>query len=168
VQAWIGLGGNRENTAHLLEEACRHIDRLPGTSVRQRSGLYRSKPWGLRDQPDFVNAVARLETALGPRDLLRSLLAVETELGRVRSGQRWGPRSIDIDLLSYEDVILASVELTLPHPHMHERAFVLVPLLELAPDFRIPGLGPAAGHLARLTAEEIKSVAAVQSEQRSN
>ena len=166
MQAWIGLGGNREDSAQLLEAAVELIDDLPATSVRQRSSLYRSAPWGEENQPDFVNAVLQLETALEPGLLLRSLLGIETALGRVRTDARWGPRCIDIDLLSYEDLRMQSDELTLPHPYMHERAFVLLPLLELAPEFHIPGLGPAVEQLAKLSAAERKSVAAVQPEQR--
>jgi 2-amino-4-hydroxy-6-hydroxymethyldihydropteridine diphosphokinase len=168
VQAWIGLGSNRGNPARLLEEAIARIEALPETSIRQCSGLYRTKPWGLKDQPDFLNAVACLETSLGPKALLRSLQDIETALGRVREGPRWGPRRLDLDLLCYEDVRLVSAQLTLPHPHMHERAFVLVPLLELAPDLFIPGRGPAAEQLALLTPEERHSVQPVQPQNRSH
>ena len=168
MQAWIGLGGNRGNPARLLEKAIVCLDSMPETSVRQRSRLYRTEPWGLTDQPDFLNAVAMLETELGPKALLQSILDIEAELGRVREGPRWGPRHLDLDLLSYEDVKLESAALTLPHPHLHERAFVLVPLLELAPGFHIPGVGPAAACLAQLTAAERSSVRPFTTEHRSH
>lgn len=160
VRAWIGLGGNREDSPVLLREALMRLAAAPGVELLRRSATYRSPPWGAEDQPDFVNAVAELETTLAPRDLLRLLLAVETGLGRDRSGEsRWGPRCIDLDLLTYGEVRLRSKELELPHPRMHLRAFVLVPLLQLEPGFRIPGRGPAAECLRNINADEAAAVA---------
>jgi len=144
MRAWVGLGGNREDSAMLLNEALDRLATVPGVAVRRRSRMYRSPPWGEPDQPDFINAVAEVETDLSPLPLLRMLQAIEDTLGRVRSGARWGPRCIDLDLLAYDELRLQTDELVLPHPWMHLRAFVLVPLLELEPDFVIPGVGPAA------------------------
>jgi len=159
VKAWIGLGGNREDSAALLARALSQLEGMPEIRLLRQSRCYRSPPWGLTGQPDFVNAVAELETALAPTALLHLLLNLERELGRERSGERWGPRCIDLDLLTYEGVMLQSDELVLPHPRMHLRAFVLVPLLEVEPDFDIPGLGPAAHWLQRLDPLEAAGVA---------
>jgi 2-amino-4-hydroxy-6-hydroxymethyldihydropteridine diphosphokinase len=152
------LGGNREDSAQLLEAALAELAGAPGVSVLRQSRRYRTAPWGLAGQPDFINAVAELETDLPPRLLLQLLLDTERRLGRDRSGPRWGPRCIDLDLLAYDDLRLQSAELVLPHPQMHLRAFVLVPLLELEPDFGIPGRGPAAACLQRLDPTERASV----------
>lgn len=102
------------------------------------SHLYESEPVGLGGQPDFMNAVVEVETDLGPEELLKTCAAVENELGRLRK-ERWGARSIDIDLLLYDDRVLSGEELTIPHPRLTERRFVLEPLLEIAPDVRMPG-----------------------------
>jgi 2-amino-4-hydroxy-6-hydroxymethyldihydropteridine diphosphokinase len=163
VKAWIGLGGNRGDSADLILDALDHIARLPDTAVPRRSSLYRSAPWGVSGQPDFTNAVAEVDTGLAPEDLLQALLDIEIALGRIRKGNRWGPRCIDLDLLSYEHVTLCSRQLSLPHPRMHLRAFVLVPLLELEPDFIIAGIGPAAEQLDKLDAEERDSVTIIGS-----
>jgi 2-amino-4-hydroxy-6-hydroxymethyldihydropteridine diphosphokinase len=145
----------------MVLDAIKRLARLPRTAVLQRSSLYRTAPWGLAGQADFVNAVAKLDTILGPHELLEALLAIESELGRLREGERWGPRCIDLDLLTYENVILESERLVLPHPRMHLRAFVLVPLLALEPEFRIPGRGDAAECLAGLDQDEKKSVTTI-------
>ena len=164
VRAWIGLGGNREDSTALLGEALARIAAVPGIEVLRRSANYRSPPWGIRDQPDFVNAAAELETALEPDALLHQLLEIERSLGRVRSETgRWGPRCIDLDLLTYGDMRLQSDELELPHPCMHLRAFVLVPVLELEPGFVIPGRGPAADCLQNIDADEVAAVAPLPS-----
>lgn len=168
MNAWVGLGGNREDSVALLAEALGRIAATPGIRVRRCSRCYRSPPWGLTDQPDFVNAVAELETGLEPLFLLRSLLAVESQLGRQRDGIRWGPRCIDLDLLTYEQLRLNSNELVLPHPEMQLRAFVLVPLLELEPGFVIPGVGPAADCLAEIDASEVAAVVPLPAGQDSN
>ena len=158
MQAWIGLGGNQEASGDLLAAALAQLAASPGIRVRRQSRIYRSPPWGRTDQPDFVNAVAELETSLPPLPLLRRLLEIENRLGRKRDGARWGPRCIDLDLLSYGEVTVQSTELVLPHPQMHRRAFVLVPLLELEPGFLIPGVGPAADCLRNLDASETTAV----------
>jgi 2-amino-4-hydroxy-6-hydroxymethyldihydropteridine diphosphokinase len=127
-------------------------------SVLRMSGTYRSPPWGVGGQADFVNAVAELDTSLQAADLLAVLLETENRLGRDRTGPRWGPRCIDLDLLTYQDLMMNSQPLELPHPRMHLRAFVLVPLLELEPGFLIPGIGEASCELEKLGRQEIESV----------
>jgi len=158
MNAWVGLGGNRDDTGMLLRATLSLLDAGNGVSVSRSSRLYLSPPWGVADQPDFINAVAELDTELEPEGLLGFLLRIEKQLGRERNGQRWGPRCIDLDLLTYEDRILKSELLELPHPRMHKRAFVLVPILELEPDFVIPGLGNARQCLTGLSRREVESV----------
>lgn len=159
MRAWIGLGGNRADSGVLLVEALARLAAVPGVALLRRSATYRSPPWGRQDQPDYVNAVAELETTLQPPALLRQLLETESSLGRQRSATtRWGPRCIDLDLLTYGALSLQSKDLELPHPRMHRRAFVLVPLLELDPGFVIPGRGPAADCLRAIDADEVAAV----------
>ena len=158
MRAWIGLGGNREDSAVLLIEALRQLSASMQVQLLRCSRLYRTRPWGVKEQPDFVNAVAEVETALAPLALLGVLLGIEEGLGRARSESRWGPRCIDLDLLVYDEMMVRSDVLELPHPRMHMRAFVLVPLLELEPEFRIPGLGFAADYLSEIDPEETAAV----------
>ena len=117
------------------------LGELPKSRLVARSSLYRSAPFGGVEQPDFVNAVAALETQLDARSLLEQLQHIEQSRGRERGGQRWGPRVIDLDLLVYDDVVIDEPELTVPHPGIAERNFVLLPLREIAPELEIPGLG---------------------------
>ncbi len=154
MTAWIALGGNRGDSDRLLDLALAELDAVTGISVLRRSLSYRSPPWGVVEQPDFVNAVAELDADMGPLELLGVLQGVEQHLGRRRSGKRWGPRCIDLDLLTYEDMRLESAKLELPHREMHRRAFVLVPLLELEPGFVIPGRGSASDWLSRVDPAE--------------
>jgi 2-amino-4-hydroxy-6-hydroxymethyldihydropteridine diphosphokinase len=155
---YIGLGSNLGDGSALIRSAVALLGSGPGIRILRVSSLYRSAPWGLRDQPDFTNAVAELTTELEPEDLLRALLECERRLGRVRSAERWGPRSIDIDLLAYGDRQTHTPSLELPHPRMAERAFVLIPLLELAPDYAIPGIGPANACLERLAGQKVERI----------
>lgn len=150
------LGSNMGDKSAYLAAARREIGALPGTRVTAESSLYHTKPVGKTDQDWFLNQVLRVETLLEPRELLRSCLAIETKLGRVRL-ERWGPRVIDIDLLVYDDVKSDDDELTLPHPRMTERAFVLVPLAELAPTLRVGGR-TVAELLAALPQTELSGV----------
>jgi 2-amino-4-hydroxy-6-hydroxymethyldihydropteridine diphosphokinase len=151
VSAFVGLGSNLETPVRQLTEALDAIARLPGTTLVRRSAFYRTAPVGFVDQPDFVNAVAWVRTELDPRDLLSALLRIETEHGRVRA-LRNGPRTLDLDLLLHGDEVRHEASLTLPHPRMHERAFVMVPLAEIAADVGIPGVGVAHEIAARLRA----------------
>lgn len=141
--AFIGLGSNLEDPSGQLQRAFADLDALPGTRLVARSSLYRSAPVGYLDQPDFVNAVAQLETGLTPQVLLQSLLDIEHRHGRERTFRN-APRTLDLDVLLYDDLQMHEHGLTIPHPQMHLRAFVLQPLLELAPDCAIPGVGRAA------------------------
>jgi len=158
VSAWIGLGGNHAESAALIRSALKFLAAHDSIRVLRTSRIYSSPPWGLPDQPDFFNGVAELETSLPAIELLSVLLEVEDIMGRVRSGPRWGPRSIDLDLLTYGDLTLNSDRLELPHPRMHLRAFVLVPILELERGFEIPGIGPALSALEQLDRQEVNTV----------
>jgi 2-amino-4-hydroxy-6-hydroxymethyldihydropteridine diphosphokinase len=140
--AYIGLGSNLEDPQNQLRRAFADIDTLPDTRVAARSSLYRSAPLGLLDQPDFVNAVAKVATTLTPQVLLQALLNIEHQHGRERTFRN-APRTLDLDVLLYDDMQLHEHGLTIPHPQMHLRAFVLQPLLEIAPDIGIPGVGQA-------------------------
>lgn len=142
--AFVGLGANLGDAQASVRAAAVRLGQLPETECLALSRLYRTPAWGLEAQPDFINAVAVLRTALEPVTLLEHLLAVEREFGRDRSReQRWGPRRLDLDLLLFGDRVLDVPGLQLPHPRLHERAFALVPLLDVAPDAWIPGHGYA-------------------------
>ena len=146
TRAYVALGANLGEPVAHLRAAVADLDALPGTRVVARSSLYRSAPVGLVDQPDFINAVVAVDTALEALPLLRTLLAIEARHGRVRSVPN-APRTLDLDLLLYGEAVVGGAELTLPHPRMHERAFVLLPLLEIAPHVDLPGLGAARAFL---------------------
>ena len=140
MKAVIGLGTNTGDRAVNLQAAVDALSLLPGTRVTVISPVYETEPVGYADQPDFLNAVACVETELSPRALLGACLGIEAALGRVRLFKN-GPRIIDLDLLLYEGVTLQTDELTLPHPRMHLRRFVLEPLAEIIPDYRHPVTG---------------------------
>jgi 2-amino-4-hydroxy-6-hydroxymethyldihydropteridine diphosphokinase len=142
--AYVGLGSNLGGPAGQLEAAIERLGAIPDTRLVARSHLYRSAPYGGVEQPDFVNAVAAILTQLGPHALLEALLDVERAHGRKRDGVRWGPRVLDLDLLVYSTEIIDEPGLTVPHPGIAERNFVLLPLRDLAPDLWIPGLGRVA------------------------
>ena len=141
--AWIGLGSNLDEPREQLERAFEELDAIPDTRLLGRSSLYASSPMGPADQPDYLNAVASLETALEPLELLDALQAIEQAHQRCRE-RHWGPRTLDLDLLLYDERILDSPRLRIPHPGLHLRDFVLAPLLEVAGDLRIPGRGRAS------------------------
>jgi 2-amino-4-hydroxy-6-hydroxymethyldihydropteridine diphosphokinase len=146
VDAFIGLGSNLDEPQRQVLSALRELGELPDSRLIRRSPLYRSAPLGPPGQADYINAVAMLETALGAVALLNELQAIEQRHGRVR-GTRWGPRTLDLDLLLYGDQRIDSERLQVPHPRICERAFVLVPLHDVAPDLILPGLGPLAGRI---------------------
>ena len=148
IHAYVALGSNLGDSCQQLLDAMDALDRLPGSRLLARSGLYRTPPWGVLEQPPFINAVVLLESALTPYALLDELLAIERAAGRTRDGERWGPRTLDLDLLHVDGVALNDERLTLPHPRIAERAFVLLPLYELAPELVLPGQGRVAGLLA--------------------
>ena len=140
-QVYIGLGSNLADPRVQVERALQSLAALPRTTLAQHSRLYRSAPWGLPDQPEFVNAVAALRTYSAPRELLDALLAIERAAGRARNATRWGPRVLDLDILIFGDRVIDEPGLHVPHSHLHERAFVLLPLAEIAPDLIVPGQG---------------------------
>jgi 2-amino-4-hydroxy-6-hydroxymethyldihydropteridine diphosphokinase len=146
VLAYLGLGANLGDPPSQLTEALARLGATEEVEILKVSAFYRNPPLGPREQPWFVNAAAQIRTRLTPEELLRVLRQIETALGRVR-GERWGPRRIDLDLLLYNGVVMASPELVLPHPEMHRRAFVLVPLAEIAPEAWHPGLAKTAAEL---------------------
>lgn len=153
--AFLGLGSNLANPAAQVLQAMQAIGELPATRVLARSSLYRSAPVGYLDQPDFINAVVRIETELAPLVLLQALLALEHENGRTREFQN-APRTLDLDVLLYDDLQHHQHGLTVPHPQMHRRAFVLQPLLEIAPDCVIPGVGAAAEALQQCNDQQLE------------
>lgn len=146
-RAYIGLGSNLDQPARQVRKALVALGDLPSSRLLRHSRLYHSPPMGPVDQPDFINAVALIETALLPLTLLDALQAIEQEFGRVRT-RRWGERIIDLDILLYDDVVMREERLVLPHPGIAERGFVLRPLSELEPHLTIPGLGSLADALA--------------------
>ena len=159
MQAWIGLGGNLGDAVATLHAALQELDGLPQTRLVRASKYYRTPAWGVVEQPDFINAVALLETRLSPRDLLDALLDIERAFGRERNRtERWGPRVLDLDLLLYDSAVIDEPGLCVPHPHLHERAFALLPLVEITPDAFIPGIGPAGEALRALDSSAIEDV----------
>jgi 2-amino-4-hydroxy-6-hydroxymethyldihydropteridine diphosphokinase len=155
--AYVSLGSNLSGPEGQVRAALDALGRLPRTRVTARSSLYRTAPVGREDQPDFVNAVACVETELSARELLAALLAIETEHGRVRSTPN-APRTLDLDLLLFGDAVISVPGLEVPHPRMHERAFVLKPLAEIAPAAQVPGHGAVAELLARVAAQRIERI----------
>ncbi len=135
---YIGIGsnlGNRESNFNTALERFRQL----GMTIRKESSRYETEPWGVKDQPRFLNMVVEIETGLGPEELLQTLKGIETDMGRNKT-YRWGPRVIDLDILLFGDLVLDGEDLKIPHPFMHERDFVLKPLAEIAPDVEHPVL----------------------------
>lgn len=151
VDAYIGLGANLGEAEAAVRGGLAALAGLPGTTLRAASRLYRTPAWGREDQPDFINAAAALDTTLAPAALLDALLAIERTFGRVRlAGERWGPRSLDLDLLLYGREVVDLPQLQVPHPYLHARAFVLVPLAEIAAEAPVPGHGTVRAALDAL------------------
>jgi len=152
--AYIGLGSNLDDPRRQITQALAELGGLPGSRLLASSSLYRTPPMGPPGQPDYINAVAQIETALEPHALLDALQAIERAHDRVRS-VRWGPRTLDLDLLLYDQQEIADERLCVPHPGLTERAFVVLPLLEIAPTLRVPGFGPLAERGATLDSHGI-------------
>ncbi|MDR0777096.1 MAG: 2-amino-4-hydroxy-6-hydroxymethyldihydropteridine diphosphokinase [Azonexus sp.] len=152
--AYVALGANLGDPASTIRAAFGALANLPASRVVRCSSLYRTAPVSLVNQPDFINAVALLDTTLTPAQLLAELLDIEGRFGR-RRGEKNGPRSLDLDLLLYDERRLDLPELTLPHPRLHLRAFVLQPLAEIAPDLRLPGRGQLAAWLPAVANQSI-------------
>lgn len=155
VRACIGLGSNIGDGVRTLSRALDAIDALDGVRLVAVSPFYRSPAWGVTEQADFINAAVSLDTTLEAGELLDALLAIERRFGRDRGAdaQRWGPRTLDLDLLLHGDAVIDAPGLRVPHPHLHERAFALRPLLDVWPDAVIPGIGVARALLAGLEAD---------------
>jgi 2-amino-4-hydroxy-6-hydroxymethyldihydropteridine diphosphokinase len=145
--AYVGLGSNLGDREALIRRAAEQIGAVRLSTIRE------TEPWGYTAQGPFLNAVAEVETSLEPRPLLVHLLDVERRLGRERVGPRWGPRTIDLDLLLYGDETIDEPDLTVPHPHLLERLFVLEPLAELVPSRKIPGNGTVSEALTRIQSD---------------
>lgn len=158
VRAYIGLGSNLDDPVRQLHRALASLAQLPHSRLAGCSRFYRSAPLGPQDQPDYVNAVAALDTSLPAEALLDALQTIETAQGRVRL-RRWGPRTLDLDLLLYGNEVLATSRLSVPHPGLSERNFVLYPLYELAPDLRLPDGRALAELLVRCDAAGLEPLA---------
>ena len=159
---FVALGSNLADPVRQVLMALERLRRHPAVYGLTVSSLYQSEPWGNPDQPEFINAVAEMRTTLVPGDFLALLLDTEREQGRVRNGNRWGPRVVDLDLLAWGDLRLCEPGLKVPHPRLADRRFVLLPWAEIAPEFQVPDLGrvrdllarcPDAGHVSLLSSE---------------
>ncbi|AJA45775.1 2-amino-4-hydroxy-6-hydroxymethyldihydropteridine diphosphokinase [Frischella perrara] len=139
---YVALGANLGDPLQQAENAIAAIEQIPQTSVIKISPFYRSKPLGPQDQPDYLNAVIKIISELSPLALLKALQTIELNLGRVRKANRWGPRTLDLDILLYDNQVIQSEELTIPHYDMYNREFVLYPLFDIAPDLILPNQVP--------------------------
>jgi 2-amino-4-hydroxy-6-hydroxymethyldihydropteridine diphosphokinase len=141
IRVYIGIGSNLDNPVAQVLEAVEELEMIPDTILAERSTLYSARPMGPADQPDYVNAVVAMDTLLSADELHKALIRIEDLQGRVREGEKWGPRIIDLDLLMYGNSTIDTATLTVPHPGMHERDFVIIPLEEVAGNLKIPGRG---------------------------
>ena len=148
VTCFVGIGSNLNQPTRRIAESITALNNISAVTLERVSSVYQTDPMGPADQPVYLNAVAQLSTSLAPLALLDTLQGVENEQGRVRTNERWTARTLDLDLLLYGDQQIDHERLTVPHPGMTVRSFVLVPLLEIAPDVEIPGKGPAADYRA--------------------
>ncbi len=159
TMACIGIGSNLKDPVAQVEAAIATLAALPDTHVERASSLYRNPPMGPPDQPDYVNAVAIIRTGLDPGELLRELQSIERRQGRIRrAGERWGPRIVDLDILTFGSRVIAESGLKIPHPGIAQRNFVLFPLVEVAPELDIPGMGTARALMRRLDASALERV----------
>lgn len=154
-RAFVALGANLEDPAAQVRAALEALAALPGVRLIRASSLYRTAPVGVTGQPDYINAVAEVSTDLPPGELLAALFRIEEQFGRERH-YRYAPRTLDLDLLLHDELVLHTQELTLPHPRLHLRAFVLVPLAEIAPDLHLPGRGSVAAWLPAVASQRIE------------
>jgi len=157
--AYVGLGSNLDDPSARIAEACAALAEIPNSRFVRASSLYRTPPFGPVAQPEFVNAVAALLTQLSPQELLAALKQIEARMGRTAPIERWGPRRIDLDLLVYGDVTLEEPGITVPHPGIPERAFVLVPFAEIAPDLLVPRAGRVSMLLGRVDTSAVVRLA---------
>lgn len=156
--AFIGLGSNLNDPVQQVNQACTEIAALEQVELISTSSLYQSPPLGPADQPDFINAVAQIATSLDPHKLLAELQAIESHHGRVRTGERWTARTLDLDILLYGEKTIKSDSLVIPHLGLYERAFVLYPLLEIAPDLEFPERGTLRDLVQASDGSQLKKV----------
>lgn len=157
--AYLGLGSNLGKSLDTLHSAIEHLNKHPAIQVIKRSRFYTSKPVGPQDQPDYTNAALELETSLPAHDLLAVMLQVEREHGRDRDNAvRWGARTLDLDLLLYDQAIIQTESLTVPHPYLHERAFVVYPLMDIAPDLILPNGYSLQTYYDQLSGEDLITI----------
>jgi 2-amino-4-hydroxy-6-hydroxymethyldihydropteridine diphosphokinase len=158
TRAYVGIGSNLERPREQVLQAFDELDRIPATRLVRKSSLYRTAPVGHADQPDFINAVAELDSALSPREMLEHLKRIEAGHGRARSFPN-APRTLDLDLLLFDERTIGDADLVVPHPRMHERAFVLKPLAEIAPGAAIPGKGTVKDLLEKTSFQVAERIA---------
>ncbi|MBO68415.1 MAG: 2-amino-4-hydroxy-6-hydroxymethyldihydropteridine diphosphokinase [Acidiferrobacteraceae bacterium] len=158
LNAWIGVGANLGNPKKTVPAAIRRLNEQAQVNVQKSSSLYQTKPISSISQPDFINAVVRVRTSLDPMELLNVLLKVESEFGRIRDDSVDGPRVLDMDLLIYSDLILDLPELSVPHPRLTERLFVLKPLREIESSIKLPGLGSIDQYMHACRDQKVKKV----------
>lgn len=159
--AYIGIGSNLDNPVAQVQEAIAELGAIPDSILIARSSLYGSKPMGAAGQPDYVNAVVAIDTVLSPQALLQALQAIERRQGRERTGEKWGPRVLDLDLLLYGGRVINTADLTVPHPGLHERDFALIPLEEIAGDITIPGRGTLSAFISRCENHALRKLVGV-------
>lgn len=162
IRVYLGLGANLDAPLQQLQHAVNALMQLPQSELAAVSSFYGSKPMGPQDQPDYVNAVAALDTRLAPEALLDELQRIELEQGRQRKDDRWGPRTLDLDILLYGEEVIATPRLTVPHYGLHQREFVVYPLLELAPALQVPGLGALTDIALQVPRNDLTILAAPQ------
>ena len=158
VKVYIGLGSNLNDPQSQLKKAIISLEMVPSTTVVRTSSFYKSKPVGPQDQPDYINAVVELDTELSAQVLMDYLQGIENKQGRVRK-QKWGPRTLDLDILLYGDEIIQGDSLEIPHVEMHKRGFVLLPLDEISPDCIIPGVGSVQTLLKQMNTDDLMVLA---------
>ncbi|MBI3545448.1 MAG: 2-amino-4-hydroxy-6-hydroxymethyldihydropteridine diphosphokinase [Gammaproteobacteria bacterium] len=158
VRAYIGLGSNMTDPVAQVHSGFTALGQMALTRIDACSSLYRTAPIGQQDQADFINAVCRVKTRIAPKALMQRLLDIERAHGRVRAGDKGGPRSLDLDLLLYDDELIESAALTVPHPRLHERAFVLYPLFELDPEMLIPGRASVRELMRQCSAQRVQKI----------
>ena len=154
IKVYIGLGSNLNDPQSQLKKAIISLEMVPSTTVVRTSSFYKSKPVGPQDQPDYINAVVELDTELSAQVLMDYLQGIENKQGRVRK-QKWGPRTLDLDILLFSEEIIQDDRLVIPHVEMHKRGFVLLPLAEISPDCMIPGIGAVSSLLRQINTDDL-------------
>jgi 2-amino-4-hydroxy-6-hydroxymethyldihydropteridine diphosphokinase len=158
IRVYIGVGSNLGDPVNQVKDAIEELEMLPDSILLDKSSLYSSKPMGPADQPDYVNAVVALDTLLSAENLLQALIRIEDQTGRERAGEKWGPRTLDLDLLLYGKNTINKPDLTVPHPGMHERDFVIMPLAEIAGNITIPGRGQLSALISKCESHNLKKL----------